>query len=88
MLSVFGGSLSFEEGVLGEESVLAVEDEQKGGEQDERGYDDWLLQRKVKLPRSDEWVVEGELSGSRCFGTRTVEDSIGMDCVWKLHGGI
>jgi len=52
---------------------------------DDESYDDWLLQRKVKTPRGDEWD-DGDLGDSYCFGTRTVE--IGKDCVWKLHGGV
>jgi hypothetical protein len=83
MLSGFGASLSFEEREVGSASVL-VEEQEKVGEV--ATYDDWLLQRKVKLPR-DEWD-EGELEDSCCFGTRTVESTVGMDCVWKLRGGI
>jgi hypothetical protein len=57
-------------------------------EVDERistGYDDWLLERKVRIPRDDVYN-EGEMGDSCCFGTRTVD--IGRDCVWKLHGGV
>jgi hypothetical protein len=80
MLSVFGASLSFEE------MDRVCEEESNEGE-GKRGCDDWLLQRKIKLPQRDEWD-EGELGDSCCFGTRTIESSIDMDCVWKLHGGI
>jgi hypothetical protein len=83
MWSGFGASLSFEVECELEHELVAVEDGK--GERDERGYDDWLLQRKVKLPRRDDWD-EGELGDSCCFGTRTVD--VGMDCVWQLHGGI
>jgi hypothetical protein len=85
MLSGFGASLSFEMEDEHEHGLVAVEDEE--GERDERGYDDWLLQRKVKIPQRDEWD-EGELGDSCCFGTRTVKSAVGMDCVGKLHGGI
>jgi hypothetical protein len=80
MSSVFVASLNFEEASKSDTTDHIV-DEQNGDE----SYDDWLLQRKVKTPRGDEWD-EGELGDSCCFGTRTVE--IGMDCVWKLHGGV
>jgi starvation-inducible outer membrane lipoprotein len=61
-------------------SVAEEKSETVGG-----GYDDWLLERKVKPPRIDDWE-DGGLGDSCCFGTRTVE--IGMDCVWELHGGV
>ncbi|KAH9878988.1 hypothetical protein J1614_002423 [Plenodomus biglobosus] len=53
---------------------------------DDEVYDDWLLERKVKTRQYDDDWDEGDLGDSCCFGTRTVE--IGMDCVWKLHGGV
>jgi hypothetical protein len=84
MLSDFGASLSFEEKEICSAPVL-VEDQKKVKEA--VTYDDWLLQRRVKMPRQDDWDG-GELGDSSCFGTRTVESSVGMDCVWKLHGGI
>jgi hypothetical protein len=81
MLSVFEASLSFEK--HGSERVVTAkpEDEHHADE----SYDDWLLQRKVKRLRVDEWD-DGDLGDSCCFGTRTVE--VGTDCVWKLHGGV
>lgn len=48
-------------------------------------YDDWLLERKVRIRQRDS-RDEGELGNSCCFGTKVVD--ISMDCVWKLHGGI
>lgn len=82
MLSVFEASLSFEKD--DGEPVVAEKPEDERHDDDE-SYNDWLLQRKVKTPRGDEWD-DGDLGDSCCFGTRTVE--IGMDCVWKLHGGV
>jgi hypothetical protein len=46
-------------------------------------YDNWLLEKKVKVRNT--WNEE-DVGDSCCFGTRTVD--MGMDCVWKLHGGI
>jgi hypothetical protein len=80
MLSVFEASLSFE-GHGSEVNIAKVELEHH----EDESYDDWLLQRKVKTPRRDDWD-EGDLGDSCCFGTRTVET--GLDCVWKLHGGV
>jgi len=39
-----------------------------------------------KVREEVQWYDEGELGDSCCFGTRTVD--MGLDCVWKLHGGI
>jgi hypothetical protein len=44
--------------------------------------EEWQAEPKVKV----HWDDEGELGDSCCFGTRTVE--VGLDCVWKLHGGV
>lgn len=44
--------------------------------------EEWQAERKVKV----HWDDEGELGDSCCFGTRTIE--VGLDCVWKLHGGV
>jgi hypothetical protein len=42
---------------------------------------------RVKIQTWDD--DEGELGDSFCFGTRTVETiDFGLDCVWKLHGGV
>jgi hypothetical protein len=79
MSNVFVANSSFEP----EDMASLVAEEPKRIE-DSRKYDDWLLARKVRLPQSS-WE-EGELGDSCCFGTRTVE--VGMDCVWKLHGGV
>lgn len=46
-------------------------------------YDNWLLERKVRF-RND-WDDE-DVGDSCCFGTRTVD--MGMDCIWRLHGGV
>ena len=46
-------------------------------------YDTWLLEKRVKF-RSD-WGDE-DVGDSCCFGTRTVD--MGVDCIWKLHGGV
>ena len=79
--SVFGASLSFEV----EHSASNVIGQLPEKEQPySHGNDDWLLQRKVKIPRVDEWSEE--LGDSCCFGTRTVQ--VGTDCLWKLHGGV
>lgn len=64
---------------------LATASKQKQ-DNDDGIYDDWLLERKVKTRKYDDDWDEGDLGDSCCFGTRTVE--IGMDCVWKLHGGV
>jgi hypothetical protein len=53
-------------------------DKQKGDANDD---DAWRRERKVRF-----YDDEGELGDSCCFGTRTVET--GLDCVWKLHGGV
>jgi len=82
MLSVFEASLSFEQP---EDSGVGITEKVEVERHDDESYDDWLLQRKVKTPRKDEWD-EDDLGDSCCFGTRTVE--MGTDCVWKLHGGI
>jgi hypothetical protein len=81
MLSVFEASLSFEEHGSGVDITEKVELEHH----EDESYDDWLLQRKVKTSRRDDWDEE-DLGDSCCFGTRTVET--GLDCVWKLHGGV
>ena len=80
-LSVFAANLNFEE--HGSEAAITEKSERERC-YDDWSYDDWLLQRKVKMPRADEWD-DGDLGDSCCFGTRTVE--MGKDCVWKLHGG-
>lgn len=64
-------------------TALAAQETISKGE----GYDHWLLERKVRLPRRDDWH-EGELGDSCCFGTRTVESSMARDCIWKIHGAI
>jgi hypothetical protein len=46
-------------------------------------YDSWLLEKKVRVRSA--WAEE-DVGDSCCFGTRTVDT--GMDCMWKLHGGI
>lgn len=46
---------------------------------------DWLAEKRVKVRGETAWDEE-DLGDSCCFGTRTVE--IGVDCVWKLHGGV
>lgn len=45
---------------------------------------EWKMERRVKIQTME--YAEGELGDSCCFGTRTVE--VGLDCVWKLHGGV
>jgi hypothetical protein len=81
MSSGFVASLIFEEGgVCGKEEDGSVEVEGRG-----EGYDDWLLERKVKV-KDGGWDDGEEQGDSFCFGTRTVD--MGMDCVWKLHGGV
>jgi hypothetical protein len=74
MLNVFGASLSFESGY---ENDAVIEDGTNEVEKEEL-----QAERKVKV----HWDDEGELGDSCCFGTRTVE--VGLDCVWKLHGGV
>ena len=49
------------------------------------GKDDWRLQPKVKISRDAGWFEE-DVGDSCCFGTRTVE--FGVDCIWRLHGGV
>ena len=80
MWSVFEANLSSEQDDA--ELLDAIQVEKK---QDDGGYHDWHLERKVKIPRQDDWD-EGELGDSCCFGTRTVE--FGLDYVWKLHSGV
>ena len=46
-------------------------------------YDAWLLEKRVRM-RND-WGEE-EVGDSCCFGTRTVDTSMG--CIWKKHGGV
>lgn len=46
-------------------------------------YDAWLLEKKVRV--RTHWAEE-DVGDSCCFGTRTVD--MGMDCIWKLPGGI
>ncbi len=75
MLSVFEASLSFEQ----EDTLLASK------KQDVGGNDNWQSQRKVKILKPFAFEDE-ELGDSCCFGTRTVE--FGVDCIWKLHGGV
>jgi len=79
MLSGFGASLSFES------EFEEDQDEKNLGHTEDMGgleSDDWHKERKVKV----QWDDEGELGDSCCFGTRTVE--MGLDCVWKMHGGV
>jgi hypothetical protein len=77
MLSVFEESSSFEEPCTSH--ILAVESKEDVNNA-ESGFDDWLLERKVKLPRQFD-RGEGELVDSCCFGTRTVEASIDTDYI-------
>ena len=46
-------------------------------------YDSWLLEKKVRVRT---YWAEEDVGDSCCFGTRTVD--MGMDCIWKLPGGI
>ena len=80
MLSVFEESLNFER-----RHLIPLHTQEADNCKDGAGYDGWLLERKVKIPKRFEWD-EGELGDSCCFGVRTVE--IGMDGVRNLHGGI
>jgi hypothetical protein len=48
-------------------------------------YDDWESEKKVKV-RNLEVDWEEDVGDSCCWGTRTVD--IGMDCVWKIRGGV
>jgi hypothetical protein len=74
MLNVFEANLSFESGY---ENDVVIKDVTNEVEKEE-----WQAERKVKV----NWDDKGELGDSCCFGTRTVE--VGLDCVWKLHGGV
>jgi hypothetical protein len=60
------------------------------GEGDVRVGEEEQVVDRDKEPRVNvqkkEWYDEGELGDSCCFGTRTVD--VGLDCVWKLHGGV
>jgi hypothetical protein len=47
------------------------------------GAEQWTGERKVK---STSWSMEENIGDSCCWGVRTVET--GLDCVWKLHGGV
>lgn len=80
----FEGSLTFE---LGCEAYTQERDREKHAHAAGGGEADWQTQPRVKVRNmninEDE---EGELGDSCCFGTRTVE--VGLDCVWKLHGGL
>ena len=78
MLSGFGASLSFESEFEDQDDMNLGDLKNRRGLED----DDWHKERKVKV----QWAEEGELGDSCCFGTRTVE--LGLDCVWKLHGGV
>jgi hypothetical protein len=71
--------LGFEDG--GQEEVGRIGD---GGKMEEVPNTEWLSTRKVKVHSAE--YYEGELGDSCCFGTTTVE--VGLDCVWKLHGGV
>jgi len=73
--------LIFEPSVDEDEAAESREVEEKIS----TGYDDWLLERKVRVPR-DPVYGDGEVGDSCCFGTRMVD--VGRDCVWKLHGGV
>jgi hypothetical protein len=73
-LNVFEANLSFESGY---ENDVVIKDVTNEVEKEE-----WQAERKVKV----HWDDKGELGDSCCFGTRTVE--VGLDCVWKLHGGV
>jgi hypothetical protein len=77
MLSGFEESSSFEEPCPAH--ALVVEGKEDVDNR-EGGFDDWFLHRKVKLLRQDDWD-EGELVDSCCFGTRTVQASIGTDYI-------
>jgi len=79
MSDVFAANSSFES-----EDMTSLVAQEPKMIQDSRKNDDWLLARKVRLPQRDR--EEEEVGDSCCFGTRTVE--VGMDCVWKLHGGV
>lgn len=47
------------------------------------GRESWLLEKKVKISRRDEWL-DGDLGDSCCFGTRTIQR--GSETPWKLYG--
>lgn len=50
----------------------------------EREYDNMKTNAKVSIDHGKH--DEEELGDSCCFGIRTVE--AGVDCIWKLHGGV
>lgn len=53
----------------------------------EDGYDKWLLANEVyEGQEKEEALWEQDVGDSCCWGVRTVD--IGMDCVWKIHGGV
>lgn len=68
------------------EASLSSESDSDDEKVDEHRDENWAREPKVKVHKSDEWIDEGDLGDSCCFGTRTVE--VGLDCVWKLHGGV
>jgi hypothetical protein len=75
MSNVFVVSLNFKNMILG------------GGAEVEEEYDEWLLGQKgdeVKEVKEPAW--EEDVGDSGCWGSRTVD--VGLDCVWKMHGGI
>jgi hypothetical protein len=78
MLSGFVANLSSELGCdFGEIGDVRVGEEEQVVDRES--------EPKVNVQKK-EWYDEGELGDSCCFGTRTVD--MGLDCVWKLHGGV
>lgn len=68
---------------LGYEVTRDVETQKENADTRPQEYDNWLLEKKVKI-RND--LGEEDVGDSCCFGTRTVD--MGMDCIRILHGGI
>jgi hypothetical protein len=80
MLSDFGASLSFDD------DYDTMDGTNMDNDMDAHGSLIALPEGNVNVQKREGWVEKGELGDSCCFGTRTVD--IGLDCVWKLHGGI
>lgn len=84
MSSVFVANLTFEE--LGVEAAEAVVNEIKVQPALKRASEESKDENLEPSPRRT-W--EYDVGDSCCFGTRTVRTmEFGMDCVWRMHGGV
>jgi hypothetical protein len=80
-LSGFGASLSFD---MKEVEKIGMGMRVLGGVNGMDGVDERKLGIRPHFVSDSD--IGGDFGDGCCFGTKTVQ--VGMDCVWKLHGGV